>query len=437
MLINHDIALASRVRAASMSRLMATVAALLILPFFILAIIGQVWLRLAFVLIAEVGFIAAIYLCTVERYRPEYAWLVMTSAWFAVLSAVATNGAGMGHVIVLWFSALVCMAGLIGSLAFTYWWALIAFFSLLALLIAEQLGVNFPNITPIHHRYALAALHTFTQLFIIAALVIGYRKSLSRFEATVDRAISEVRAEVAQRKEAEASAKKATNQKIQFIRNVSHEFRTPLNSIIGFSERLLKRVDNDPVGEKALSAINRNGKQLHYFVSELLLLDAIEATDLECNSVSLIAMLEDVVGSLTELARAHDIELQLKSDLSESQAIAYVDIARLSQAFANIILYCIRQSSPGLVHISAGMTGQQLNIVFTDNASALSPSELATLFETHYEHVLNNEKDIPCSAFALKIAALIIGRHNAELQAECSGAHNSLIVTFPLATNAA
>ncbi len=79
-----------------MSRLMAVLAALLILPFFILAILGQVWLRLVFVFIAEVGFISAIYLCSYSRYRAEYAWIVMVSAWFSVVSAMVTNGAGMG-----------------------------------------------------------------------------------------------------------------------------------------------------------------------------------------------------------------------------------------------------------------------------------------------------------------------------------------------------
>lgn len=432
MLQNHDIDLASRARAASMSRLMAVVAALLILPFFVLALLGQVWLRLVLMFVAQVGFLSAIYLCSASRYRPEYAWIVMVSVWFAVVCAMVTNGAGMGHVTVLWFAALVCMAGLIGSLTFTYWWSLIAFLSLLATLTAEQLGVEFPNLTPPNQRYALETLHTFAQLIIIATLVIGYRKALNRFEAKVDGAMSDIRAEVKQREEAEVTALRAAKEKVQFIRNVSHEFRTPLNSIIGFSERLLKRTEPDGLSEKAISAINRNGKQLHYFVNELLLLDAIEATELDCKVVAVGSVLQDVVGSQTELASTHGIELHLQTSLVDSETLAYVDVARLSQAFANIIAYCIRQSSPGVIAIDVKLVGNVLHISFVDNAPALPDSALETLFETHYEHVLNNEKDIPCSAFALKIAALIIGRHNGTTAAVQSGASNSLLVTLPL-----
>ena len=415
-----------------MSRLMAVLAALLILPFFILAILGQVWLRLVFVFIAEVGFISAIYLCSYSRYRAEYAWIVMVSAWFSVVSAMVTNGAGMGHVTVLWFGVLVCMAGLIGSLAFTYWWSLIAFLSLLLMLLAEQLGVEYPNLTPPNQRYALETLHTFAQLIIIAALVTGYRKTLNRFENRVDRAISDLRGEVVQRQEAEAQALRAAKEKVQFIRNISHEFRTPLNSIIGFSERLLKRAEPEGLNEKALSAINRNGKQLHYFVNELLLLDAIDATELDCKSVSVGAILKDVVGAQTELAAENSIELRLQTHLHERETLATVDVARLSQAFANIILYCIRQSSPGVIAIEMKLAGEELQVSIADNAPVLPDTALETLFETHYEHVLNNEKDIPCSAFALKIAALIIGRHGGMIRAMRTGSCNSLLVTLPL-----
>lgn len=432
MLKNQDIALASSARAASMSRLMAVVAALLILPFFILAILGQVWLRLVFVFIAEAGFLSAIYLCSNTRFRAQYAWIVMVSAWFSVVSAIVTNGAGMGHVTVLWFGVLVCMAGLIGSLIFTYWWSLIAFLSLLLMFIADQLGIEFPNLTPPNQRYALETLHTFAQFIIIAALVIGYRKTLNRFERKVDLAISDVRAEVVQRKEAEAQALRATKEKVQFIRNISHEFRTPLNSIIGFSERLLKRVEPEGLNEKALSAINRNGKQLHYFVNELLLLDAIEATELDCKVVSVGAILQDVVGSQAELAAENAIELSLQTDLCERDTQASVDVARLSQAFANIILYCIRQSSPGVISMKMNLASEELQVSFTDNAPALPDSALDTLFETHYEHVLNNEKDIPCSAFALKIAALIICRHGGAIKAMRTASCNSLLVTLPV-----
>lgn len=415
-----------------MSRFMAMVAALLVLPFFILALIGQVWLRLAFVFVAEVGFVSAIYLCSYSRYRPAYAWVVMLSAWFAVVSAIVTNGAGMGHVTVLWFGVLVCMAGLVGSLAFTYWWSLIAFLSLLFMLIAELLGIEFPNLTPPNQRYALESLHTFAQLIVIAVLVIGYRKTLTRFEKKVDNAITGIRAEVAQRKEAEANAIRAAKEKIQFIRNISHEFRTPLNSIIGFSERLLKRAEPESLSDKALSAINRNGKQLHYFVNELLLLDAIEATDLDCKAASVGAILQDVVGTQKELAAAHSLELSLQSGLLDRETFAFVDVARLSQAFANVILYCIRQSSPGVIAVDVKLVDDTLHINFVDNAEALPDAALEMLFETHYEHVLNNEKDIPCSAFALKIAALIIGRHGGAVHAARTGSCNSLVVTLPL-----
>ena len=73
-------------------------------------------------------------------------------------------------------------------------------------------------------------------------------------------------------------------------------------------------------------------------------------------------------------------------------------------------------------------------IVFTDCAKSMSPEAHASLFETHYEYVLSNDKDIPSSAFALKIAALIIARHGGGVASEpClneDGVGNSIAVTL-------
>lgn len=434
MPVDREISRASFTRAAATARMISTVVAFINLPFLVLALAGQVWLRVAILCLAQAGFIVSIYLCQPHRYRAFTPWVVLASCWFAVMNAACTNGAGMGHVTLFWFSFIICIAGLIGSYRLCVSWSVIAVISVLGIFILEQLGVTLPNLTPVKQQYWLITLHTFSQVIAMAALVMVYKKTLAGFELQVHQKIELIQEEVVQRELAEAAALKSARDKDQFLRNLSHEFRTPLNSIIGFSERILKKYTEDSTLTMGLEAINRNGKSLHYLVSELLLLDAVQATDLDLHMARLGDLVGSVITANEALAVRYQLQLVYKIDSSAIEQDINVDVARLTLAISNVLLFCIRQSPPGVITICLSVSEGQHEIVFTDCAKPMPIEAHSSLFETHYEYVLSNDKDIPASAFALKIAALIITRHGGAVVSEpClseSGMGNSITVTL-------
>ena len=420
MPVDREISQASFTRAAATARMISIVVAVINVPFLMLALAGQIWLRVGIISLAQIGFLVSIYLCHPDRYRAFTPWVVLGSCWFAVINAVCTNGGGMGHVTLLWFSFIICTAGLIGSYRLCVSWSAIAALSVLSIFGLEQLGVELPNLTPVKQQYWLATLHTFSQVIAMAALVLAYRRTLTGFEDQVHQKIEMVQAEVVQRELAEQVALKTVHEKDQFLRNLSHEFRTPLNSIIGFSERLLKKYAQDETLTKGLEAINRNGKSLHYLVSELLLLDAIQATALDLHKARLSDIVQSVVVSNEALASRYQIQLLYTIEDGYSEQDIDVDVARLTLALSSVLLFCIRQSPPGLISIQLKKRSGRYCIEFTDCASVMSAEAHNSLFETHYEYVLSNDKDIPSSAFALKIAALIITRHGGAVSSEPS-----------------
>lgn len=431
---------ASFLRTAALSRLIAQVVVWINFVFLVLALVGQVWPRVLLLTISELGFIACIYYSHASRFNLKVPWLLLAASWCTVMNAVLTNGAEVGHVTLSWFAILICMAGLLGGARFGLYWAAISCCSIFGVIVCEFLGVAFPNFTPDAHRYALILLHTFAQIVCISCLVVAYSRTQSIYQRQVEEHMAMVKQEVQQRKNAEHKAQMTARNKEQFLRNISHEFRTPLNSIIGFSERLLKKCDELPSFIKPLNAINRNGKSLHYCVNELLLLDAIEATPLQLTRASLVELVRDACQSCRELALKHHLILQLNIDDDCLGYFVNIDIARMTQALNNILLFCVRQSSSGDIRVSVTRSNESLIIEFNDNAPSLTLAQCENLFETHYEYVLSNDKDIPCSAFALKIASLIMSYHkwglsvmSADDASERGGEHqgNRFIVTAP------
>jgi signal transduction histidine kinase len=424
MPVDREISQASFKRAAATARMISIVAAIINVPFLLLALSGQIWLRVGILAFAEIGFLLSIYMCHPQRYRAVTPWLVVASCWFAVINAVCTNGAGMGHVTVLWFSIIICIAGLIGSYRFCISWSVIAIISVLVVFTLELLGIELPNLTPFKQQYFLVTLHTFAQVILVGALVLTYQRALAGFEVQVHQKIDQVQAEVVQRELAEAAALKSAHDKDQFLRNLSHEFRTPLNSIIGFSERLLKKYSGDVTLTKGLEAVNRNGKSLHYLVSELLLLDAVEATALDLHKARLSDLVESVIKANEALANRYDITFEYVTEEGYTEQDVNVDVARLTLAISCVVLFCIRQSPPGTISVSLDRKQDHYLITFIDCAKTMPKEVHASMFETHYEYVLSNDKDIPSSAFALKIAALIVARHGGTISSSPSETHD-------------
>jgi signal transduction histidine kinase len=413
--IISDIRQASFVRSMETARFICVTVAIINIPFLLLALSSQIWLRVGLLSLTQAGFLFGIYSCQPCRYNLKTPWVVLMTCWLAVINAVFTNGAGMGHVTLAWFGILIAIAGLIGTFRFCLIWVAIGAGSVFVVFLLEWVGIAVPDLTPNHQRYGLITLHTVAQVVAMAALIISYRRTLGRFEQQVSRMIDETNSEIIQRKKAELVAVQNAKSKDQFLRNLSHEFRTPLNSIVGFSERLLKKYSHDSALHNALMAINRNGKNLHYFVSELLLLDAVEGTPLEINNANLAELVTSVRENHQALAERYEIRLMLRINPACEKRTHHVDIAKLTQAISNLVLFCIRQSPPGAIDIEVDCADALTQVILRDCSPPLPPSARQTLFETHYEYVLANDKDIPASAFSLKIAALIIERHGGRL----------------------
>lgn len=171
-----------------------------------------------------------------------------------------------------------------------------------------------------------------------------------------------------------------------FVANVSHELKTPLTSIQGFSQALLDGTAETPAEQKqAVQIIFEEAARMHRLVLTLLDLARLEGgiADLKRAPVDLSALLNGIGERFAPQARQAGIQLQMQ--VAELPALTG-DGDRLAQVFTNLVENALKFTpAGGQVTLSAARTGEWVEIRVTDTGTGIPPEALARIFERFYQ----------------------------------------------------
>lgn len=150
-----------------------------------------------------------------------------------------------------------------------------------------------------------------------------------------------------------AELSKANRAKTEFLANMSHELRTPLNAIIGFSRRLLTRMQSDD--EKvmnALTAIHRNGVHLLEIINDILDIAKIEAGKITISPIpcSLKMAVEHSIQDMQPKAREKNLRLVRPAHYPVNTLMA--DPVRLRQILQNLLSNAVKYTHEGEIVVS-------------------------------------------------------------------------------------
>lgn len=176
--------------------------------------------------------------------------------------------------------------------------------------------------------------------------------------------------------------RRASELKTKFLSNVSHEFRTPLNSIISLARLLLDRLDGDLTAEQAkqVGFIESSARDLQEMVNDLLDLAKVEAGKIrirpkEFEVHELFSALKGMLKPL--LADNTSVEL-IFEDTSSLQRL-YTDEGKVSQILRNLISNALKFTPSGQVRIAAEADGNNVLFTVRDTGIGIPPE--------HHEHI--------------------------------------------------
>ncbi|MDA8169728.1 MAG: PAS domain S-box protein [Nitrospiraceae bacterium] len=203
--------------------------------------------------------------------------------------------------------------------------------------------------------------------------------------------------------------------KSDFIRSISHEFRTPLSAIVGMSEMLLEEQMEKEKEEVYLSTILSEGQRLSDMVSDLLDLATIESGKeiLRIKDLDMAGMLSEIKEEFQAPLHKKGASLELRIN---GQLPAFSgDAEKLKRMLRNIIDNSLTYSNPGCrVEITAAGKNSHIELVIKDNGWGIPPDELNHIGEKFYR--ARNASNIKGTGLGLSLSKEIIRMHNGKIQ---------------------
>lgn len=178
-------------------------------------------------------------------------------------------------------------------------------------------------------------------------------------------------------------AEESTKLKSQFLARISHELKTPLNSIIGLTELIITKSEIEEKDKERLKVIQRSGKRLIELINNLLDYSRIEAgkLNLALSEFNLNDFLLDVINEVEPLFNQKNLKFIFNKKF-ESNLIVYSDKEKIHQVIINILGNAIKFTEEGFVELNVSIENSD-NILFliSDTGIGIDESAKEIIFE--------------------------------------------------------
>lgn len=218
--------------------------------------------------------------------------------------------------------------------------------------------------------------------------------------------------------QAKDEAISASKRKSQFLSTMSHEFRTPLNAIIGFSEMMQKGMAGElnEKQKKYASHIATGGKHLLEMVNEILDLSKIEADklDLYLEKVDIYLLVGELKSLFQEMAQQNQIQLDFLVDSGLPSIES--DPVRLKQILLNLLSNAIKFNRiGGKVIVRLFQESNELVCQITDTGIGMSQETMSELFREFYQADNTFARKYEGAGLGLSITKKLIELHGGTI----------------------
>ncbi len=228
----------------------------------------------------------------------------------------------------------------------------------------------------------------------------------------------------------------ASERRRDYFRSAAHELRTPMASILGFSELLLKRDFPADTGRELLGIIHQQSSRLVALVNQMLDLARIEAggpDEQERAAVRLTALAADIAAAARDATPARAADLVVSAGEGVPPVLAHP--GRVRQALANILDNAMRFSAPGSrieIAVSAaardGLAGAEAAV--RDRGPGMTVEQRERMFDVFYR--AGERPELEGSGIGLAQVREIVAFHGGAIEVvSAPGAGTTVTVWLP------
>ncbi len=237
--------------------------------------------------------------------------------------------------------------------------------------------------------------------------------------------------------EAKEDAENANTSKSQFLATMSHEFRTPLNAILGFSEMLRSQYFG-PLGAESYKEyaddIHDSGKHMLALINDILDLSAIEAgkRSMDKEHIAVNELLDNCIRNVEQAAEAGGIKLS--SALPDNLPPLFADRRSVAQIVLNLLTNAVKFTDQyGSISVSAKIVGEKLSITVGDTGIGIPKDKLPYVTETFSRTHSDPHIAQKGTGLGLSIVKSLVEAHDGDLHIESEVGNGTIVtVNFPL-----
>ena len=233
---------------------------------------------------------------------------------------------------------------------------------------------------------------------------------------------------------AREQAEEATRLKDEFLANLSHELRTPMNIIIGWAHLLRAGPLNDEQKHRAAESIERAARSQAQLIEDLLDVSRIVTGKfrLQMQEVDASSVLRLAVESLRLVAHSKQVVLNVMQPASP--AVVRGDPDRLQQVIWNLLSNAVKFTpAGGCVDVQLEQTEAQVRIQVTDTGIGIAPQFLPYVFDRFRQADSSSTRTHTGMGLGLAIVRHVVELHGGKVQANSAGENqgSTFTVTLP------
>lgn len=290
---------------------------------------------------------------------------------------------------------------------------------------------EFLELYKVKSMIAIPIIHADTDLGFLVINFIKKQKDIMEDDINLVKVVANQAGIMLYQSRLYVQAQAASHAKSEFIANMSHEIKTPLNIIIGFSELLATSSVENYKQVKYLQNINNTGKHLLNLANDIINVSNIEAGNLQLNfeNIDTKILITDVVNSIKSISDKRNLILDLAKAKIKS------DKKMLTQIMYNLLSNAIKFTSDnGTIKIKSKVENEKLSILVEDTGIGIDSENLTIIFEKFKQVDSSIVRKQQGAGLGLAITKKLVELLGGSIHAESvKGEGSSFLVILPVA----
>ncbi|MDP4194999.1 MAG: response regulator [Bacteroidota bacterium] len=230
----------------------------------------------------------------------------------------------------------------------------------------------------------------------------------------------------------------AATHKSQFLASMSHELKTPLNSVLGLTELVLNEKSTSKPSKEKLEIVLRNGNRLMNLINDILNFSKLEAgkMELQVESFAISELLNDIDLQISPLLKNKDLSFKI-SDQTQADCKVISDKFKINQILINLLSNAIKFTEKGNVELSASFSEDDKSLRFevSDTGIGVADKDKELIFEEFRQVDGSSKRKYNGTGLGLAISRRYAELLNGKLDCESrlgSGSVFTLVVPVEL-----